>query len=415
MKIFSKSIIFPFLVIFISALFYVLFVNTKPVAHSKKNITEFPVVEIEKLESDYFSSNINSFGEVISEKVIDIKFPTNGKIYEVGMVGDGSFIKKGDLIFSIDPFEIENNIEQNKAERKIISYNIEKLSKQIVSKKLYKNQITNQKNILSKQLENKLNIEGSSISKNSLDDLRISISRLEESLINTSELIDVLSFNLKTNEIQLNKINIIIERYENDLFNSKVIAPFSGYIENFKIYEGQEIFSNELLGVLKDTENLEVKFFIGGEDYNNLLKFKDRGIGSLVEIKWSVGKTVYSSEGVIKRIDGELNNNTAGIYLYAKLTENVNSIPIGAFVEINMQRKINYKSIKIPYSAVFNNKYIYIMNGNTLKKTKIKIIGEEKNGLLIKDEELAGKSLVITRLSDMQDNMQVKPILSANK
>ena len=208
MKIFSKSIIFPFLVILLSALFYVLFVNTKPVAHSKKNITEFPVVEIEKLESDYFSSNINSFGEVISEKVIDIKFPTNGKIYEVGMVGDGSFIKKGDLIFSIDPFEIENNIEQNKAERKIISYNIEKLSKQIVSKKLYKNQIANQKNILSKQLENKLNIEGSSISKNSLDDLRISISRLEESLINTSELIDVLSFNLKTNEIQLNKINI---------------------------------------------------------------------------------------------------------------------------------------------------------------------------------------------------------------
>ena len=110
-----------------------------------------------------------------------------------------------------------------------------------------------------------------------------------------------------------------------------------------------------------------------------------------------------------------MNSNTAGIYLYAELTENLNSIPIGAFVEINMQRKINYKSIKIPYSAVFNNTYIYIMNGNTLKKTKIKIIGEEKNGLLIKDEELAGKSLVITRLSDMQDNMQVKPILSSKK
>ena len=56
-----------------------LFVNTKPVAHSKKNITEFPVVEIEKLEFDYFSSNINSFESVISKKVIDIKFPTNGK------------------------------------------------------------------------------------------------------------------------------------------------------------------------------------------------------------------------------------------------------------------------------------------------------------------------------------------------
>ena len=89
---------------------------------------------------------------------------------------------------------------------------------------------------------------------------------------------------------RINKIKSLLKHMKM-IYNSRVIAPFSGYIENFKIYEGQEIFSNELLGVLKDTENLEVKFFIGGEDYNNLLKFKDKGIGSLVQIKWSVGKT----------------------------------------------------------------------------------------------------------------------------
>ena len=71
-------------------------------------------------------------------------------------------------------------------------------------------------------------------SKNSLDDLRISISRLEESLINTSELIDVLSFNLKTNEIQLNKINIIIERYENDLYNSRLLRHFQAILKILK-------------------------------------------------------------------------------------------------------------------------------------------------------------------------------------
>ena len=80
-----------------------------------------------------------------------------------------------------------------------------------------------------------------------------------------------------------------------------------------------------------------------------------------------------------------------------------------------MQRKIDKESIKIPYSAVFNNKYIYLLNGNKLKKTKIKIIGEEKDGLLIENTDLSGKSIVLTRLSDMQDDMQVKSLPLSNK
>ena len=415
MKIYTKVILLPFFVLLLSALIYFLFVNSKPVAYSKKNVTEFPLVETSVLKKDNYATNINSFGEVISTKSIDIKYPKNGKIFEVGNVSNGSFIKKGDLIFRIDPFEIENAINQNKAEKNIIIYNIEKLKKQISSKELFKKEIKNQKHILSEQLTNKLNIEGSSISKNSLDELRLSISRLEENLINTNELIDVLNIDFKTNEIRLKKINFIIEQNQNDFFNTRVIAPFTGYIENFKIFEGQEIFSNESLGTLTDIENLEVKFFIGGEDYNNLLQFKDKGINSSIKIKWSVGKKEYFSEGIIVRLDGELNSDIAGINLYAKLTENKNNIPIGAFVEINMQRKIDKESIKIPYSAVFNNKYIYLLNGNKLKKTKIKIIGEEKDGLLIENADLSGKSIVLTRLSDMQDDMQVKSLPLSNK
>ena len=98
--------------------------------------------------------------------------------------------------------------------------------------------------------------------------------------------------------------------------------------------------------------------------------------------------------------------------MYAKLIKN-NNIPIGAFVEINMKRILEYKTIKIPNSAVFHNKYIYLLEDKYLKKKQINIVSEETDGLLIKDVNLEGKLIVITRLSEMQDNMQVQSLDSS--
>ena len=91
-------------------------------------------------------------------------------------------------------------------------------------------------------------------------------------------------------------------------------------------------------------------------DSNNLLEFKNRGIGTPIKVKWLVGKREYVSEAVITRLDGEINRDTDGLNLYAKLIKN-NNIPIGAFVEINMKRILEYKTIKIPNASVFKNKY----------------------------------------------------------
>ena len=45
---------------------------------------------------------------------------------------------------------------------------------------------------------------------------------------------------------------------------------------------------------------------------------------------------------------------------------------------------------------------------------KINIISEESDGLLIKDINLEGKLIVITRLSEMQDNLRVQSLDSSD-
>jgi len=414
MIFFKKTILLPILILVLSLVIYFVFINSKPEAYSNKNAIELPLVEVHELNSDYYFTKINTYGEIITTKTLDIKYADNGKINKVGSISSGSYVKQGDLLFQVDSFEITNLIKQLEAEKNIIQFNIEKLSFQIESKKAYKQELNNQKSILEKQLENKESIEGKVISKNSLDDLRLSLSKLEEGIINIKEVINILYIELEQNKSELKKLNIIINRNNRDLDNTIVKAEFSGHIENFKIYEGQEISNNEVLGKLIDTKNLEVKFFLGGEDYNNLLKFMNKGIGSEISVEWLVGNKKYISKAIINRFDGELDKEIAGINLYANLINNENNIPLGAFVEVSLHRKIKDKVIKVPNSSVFNNSYIFIIEESRIKKIDIVIINEEQDGVLIQNNNLDGKELVITRLSNMKDNMKVQ-IVSNNK
>ena len=58
----------------------------------------------------------------------------------------------------------------------------------------------------------------------------------------------------------------------------------------------------------------------------------------------------------------------------------------------------------------YDNKYIYLVRNNRLIQHKISIISEENDGVLIEDNNLSGNYIATTRLSNMQDNMQVKTI-----
>ena len=235
----------------------------------------------------------------------------------------------------------------------------------------------------------------------------MSLSSREEELISNKELTNSFSMDIETYKEEIGKLDNVIDRLNNDLKETKVMAPYSGHISQFNIEIGKEISSNEVLVKLSASDALEVKFSIGGIDYYKLTQFANKGIGANLDIKWLVGNKYYKGKAIINRIDGSINKEIAGINLYASIIEQSSNIPLGAFVEIDLRKRILSNSILVPLSSVFNNEFIFIVNNGRLKKHKIKIISEESDGILIEDDSLSGKNIVVTRLSEMRDNMQV--------
>ena len=411
MKPLFKNIIISFLIIILAFIVYYFFLNSRPVATAKQENIELPIVNTLKLSSIKYLLNIKTYGEIVSDRILNIKYRENGKIIKIGKnIKNGEYINKGDLIFKVDSFYIENEIEEKITSRKILFYNLKKINFQISSNELKQKEIIIQRDIIKNQLDRRTAVKSQAFSDNSIDELRLSLSLKEQSLIDNIELINILNIELETLNTEIDKIQIIIDKLNNDLEETTVFAPFSGHISNLNLEVGKEITSNDNLAVLSDTDNLEAKFFIGGSDYFKLTQFKNNGLEEVVNIKWVIGNKSYKTKGKISRIDGLINKEIAGINIYAKIDKSLPKIPLGAFIEINLISNTPSDAIIVPSSSIFKNKYIYLVRNQKLIKREIIVISEEREGIIIKDNNLSGNYIATTRLSNMKDNMQVETL-----
>ena len=411
MKSIFNNVIISLLIIIFAIIIYYLFISSRPIAITKQESTSLPVVNILKLTSVNHLLNIKTYGEIISERILNIKYRDSGKIIKMGKnINNGEYIEKGDLIFKIDSFYIENEIKEKLASREILLLKLKNVNLQIDTTGLKKKEIIIQRDIIKNQLNRRTSVKSKVFSDNSLDELRLSLSLKEQSLIDNIELLNTLNIELETLNFEIERLQILIDKLNKDLVETRVFAPFSGHLSNLNLEVGKEISKNDNLGILSDTDNLEVKFFVGGSDYFKLTQFRDNGLKEIVDIKWMIGNKFYETKGRVSRIDGLVNKEIAGINVYAKIEKSLPLIPLGAFVEINLNSDLMSKGIKVPTSSIFDNKYIYLVRNNRLIQHKISIISEEHDGVLIEDNNLSGNYIATTRLSNMQDNMQVKTI-----
>ncbi len=119
MKSLYKSFLVSFIVIIISVIIYILFSNSRPIANSKEDNIDYPIVETIKLISKKHVINITAYGEIISEKVVRIKYRDKGKIIRIGKnIHNGEYLKKGDLLFEVDSFNIKNDLKEQYSSKK---------------------------------------------------------------------------------------------------------------------------------------------------------------------------------------------------------------------------------------------------------------------------------------------------------
>ncbi len=123
-----------------------------------------------------------------------------------------------------------------------------------------------------------------------------------------------------------------------------------------------------------------------------------------------MGKKNLSFEAIIERLGAEIDSTSGGIDIFARLLGLNFTTPLrpGAFVAVGIPGRIYNDVIKIPRSALLDNKYLFIIREGRLKRFNVEIVQLGPDWVLISDDKLDGELVAVKPFPEMAEGLKVE-------
>ena len=111
--------------------------------------------------------------------------------------------------------------------------------------------------------------------------------------------------------------------------------------------------------------------------------------------------TLFTDHGGIKY--SAINKDRAGLNIKAKLEEISDNDPIkpGVFVEVVIQGLTIGESFLVDENSIYEDTFIYVLEGNKAVRTKINVEGFAKEKVIITGKKLNNKKIILTRINNL--------------
>ena len=226
---------------------------------------------------------------------------------------------------------------------------------------------------------------------------------------------------IKQAEALLEVANAQVSSAEKKLNKTEIVAPYAGRIQSVNIDLGTTIIPGQPVGALYNSSEIEVTLAVKDNDLQFLsIPMDGRKLDSseqaLVKIKSFYKGKDQTWIGRLERVDGVIDPVTRMINLIAVFkndfieTDKPN-LPIGLFVEAQIDGIILKDIFSIPVNAISENNEVYIVNNDSeLVSRKLSILKKYSDFVIVKDGLKAGERIVISKLSTASNGIKVNPV-----
>ncbi len=301
---------------------------------------------------------LETFGSLYSLNDVNIQSQVDGKIKEINFT-EGSEVKKGDLLFTIDPAPFQAQLDKARAA----------LNQDLADLKLKKVTYERNKVLFEKQL-----ISGQDFDKYSAD-LASAEARVR----------------LDTANIDLAKIN---------LDYCYIRSPVDGLSGKHQVDEGNIVKANDgpVLVNIKTIDQLYVDFTVTETDLDKVREAMKKG---------QLDVEIYTDESPEKTYSGTLSllnnavDNTTGTFLLRAIVPNKErELWAGQFVKVHLILGIEKNAVQVPYDAVQlgqNGSYLFAVSpDNKADLRLVKTGNRQQDNIVIEEGVKAGEKVVIS-------------------
>lgn len=339
--------------------------------HKVRPIMPRPVETALAIEKDA-PMYIDSFGNLYSPNDVDIKAQVTGQIKEIKF-NEGQDVKKGDLLFIIDPAPYQASLDKAEAA----------LFEDAADLELKKITLERNKKLFERQL----------ISKQDFDKYQTDVAVAEGRV------------KLDKAEIELEKIN---------LGYCYVASPVDGLTGKRQVDLGNIVSANTgpTLVNIQTIDSLYIDFTISETELSRVRQAMQAS-KLKVEIYFDeYGDKTYS--GQIELIDNKVDNTTGTVLLRGIIVNDQRQLWAGQFVRVRLILGVKNNAVLVPYEAVQTGQkgsYVFIVTkDNKADLRLVKLGNRQKEYVVIEDGVNAGEKVVIVGQLGLSPGFEVTDV-----
>lgn len=259
---------------------------------------------------------------------------------------EGDFVKKGQLLFQIDPREYQ--IEVNNSAANVNQY--------------------------------------SALLKNAQQELNRANALIKEDLISRSD-VDQSLASRNQNKALLDAAKQQLELAKVNLSYTSIKSPIDGRIGKVNITEGNYVTatSGPLVNIAS-VSPVYVTFTLKGDDFVKLLKASDQFKDVEVRVQFNDG-VWYDKIGTINFVDNKIDKDSGSVYMRATFDNSKMWLVPGGYMKVELKAPKLTKYITIPQACTkgdpMSGYYVWVVEDNKAVKRNIKVTENINNNWVV--------------------------------
>ncbi len=330
-------------------------------------------VEVGTPHIEEVNVSAESTGRVEAEYSVDLVARVPGFLLKK-YFKEGDFVKKGQVLFQIDPREYQ--IEVNNSQANV-----------------------NQYSALLKNAQQELNRANALVK----EDL-ISRSDVDQSLAARNQ--NKALYDAARQQLELAKVN---------LGYTKITSPIDGRIGKVNITEGNYVTatSGSLVNI-SSVNPVFVTFSLKSDDFVRLLKASNKFKDAKVEVQFD-GGSWYDKIGKVNFVDNKIDKNSGSVTLRATFDNTKGWLVPGAYMKVKITAPKLVKYMTVPQASTkgdaMSGYYVWAVEDNKAVKKNIKVSDAIDNNWVVNSGLNLDDTIVLSGIQNIAvEGQKLKPI-----
>lgn len=354
-------------------------VKTAPAPDKGEVRRAIPVVQVEEVRPREFAAPILGYGTLRPEKQVRVVPNVNGRlIYAHEDLAEGKLIKKGELLFEIDPTVYQAQVDTAEANTRRLKASIARQKEELIATQARLEVARDMLEIAERERDASEALEDGTLSGVRVNADRQSYLRLKGEVVELESKERMIPLTLDELKAQLDAASATLRQATFDLENTKIVCPFDARVESATAFASQYVTAFVAIATLTDVSSFEISAVVDPRE----LRWVHDGVASAVRgesleneapevvVRWSLYGRQFSCRGRVTRFERlDEATRTARIVIQIRdvvlgldcdEADEVPPISIGTYCQAEIPARPVPGALTVPRHAIHEDAWVYV-------------------------------------------------------